>query len=129
MSNQDRDLDNAYCVLHNLGANLCGNTQVGDLEWLAQSLFSASRLGAGDIRTVDWLIGIEQWEALGLTPQVLLGDGPRIWEALTEGERDAWRKLARICLYLLPAISERIGSRMLDQARAIRSVWRNTTKP
>lgn len=119
-----QDLDNAYCTLHNLGANLRGNTQASDMEWLAQCLFSSSRLGAGDIKTVDWLIGYEQWQALGLTPQAMLGDGPRHWEALSEDERDAWRKLARICMYLLPALSERIGSRMMAQAKAIRAVWK-----
>ncbi|MBL1176938.1 hypothetical protein [Pantanalinema sp. GBBB05] len=124
----DNDLDSAYCTLHNLGASLRGNQQCSDIEWLARVLFENSRLGAGDISTVPWLIDVQQWDYLMLEPQAMLGNGPHHWQALTDEQREAWRKLARICLYVLPSFASRVGSRYMEQARALQQVWRQEQK-
>lgn len=119
----DHAIDSIACQRHNDGANLTGNTQITDLEWLARCLFNSSRLGAGDIRTVPWLIGREQWDELGLIPEAVFGDGPRRFDMLTDEQADAWRKLARIVMHVIPQFAERVGHRWMDQAKAIRSVW------
>lgn len=124
MHDKDLELDSAYCTLHNLGASLRGNQQSSDIEWLARSLFENSRLGAGDIKTVPWLIDVHQWDYLQLEPQALLGDGPRHWQVLSEEQRESWRKLARICLYVLPSFASRVGHRYMEQARALQQVWK-----
>lgn len=124
----DDAVDGISCDLHNDGASLVGNTQAGDLEWLARVLFEASRLGAGDVRTVPWLIGPEQWEALGLVPQALMGDGPRRFDHLDGSQKDAWLKLARIVLHVIPAFAERVGHRWMLQAKMAREVWKVVRK-
>lgn len=123
-----RDLEDAFAVLSNAGGYLTGNTQASDLEWFAGCLFEASRLGAAAVETVPWLIGREQWEALGLTPMALMGDGPRRWDMLTEEQKEAWRKLARICWYVLPTFAERVGNRFLEQAAALRALWKKENR-
>jgi hypothetical protein len=117
-------LDSAACTFHNLGASLKSNRQENDLEWLAHTLFTNSRLGAGDIKTVPWLIGVDQWEYLGLEPEAILGDGPRNWDMLTDSQKEAWRSLARICLYVLPQFASRVGARYMDTSVALRQVWK-----
>jgi hypothetical protein len=128
MHDRDLELDSAYCTLHNLGASISANQQCSDIEWLARVLFEHSRLGAGDISTVPWLISGEQWDYLTLEPQALLGDDPRHWQALTDEQREAWRKLARICLYVLPSFASRVGHRYMQQARALQQVWKQERK-
>lgn len=123
MQTLEHALDKICCDQHNDSSSLTGNTQASDLEWLAATLFEASNLGAGDVRTVDWLIGREQWEQIGLTRQAFMGDGPKRFEHLSDDEQDAWRKLARIVMYVIPAFAERVGHRWMLQAKAIRAVW------
>lgn len=119
-----RHIENAMAVLHNCGATLAGNTQADDLDWLARVLFEASNLGAGDVKTIPWLLRRDEWEFLGLQRQQLMGDGPRTWEQLTAPQQEAWRKLARVCLWVLPAFCDRVGSRFMEQAKALEAVWR-----
>lgn len=116
--------DQLYCELHNLSNDLLGNTQASDINWLAHTLWQSSRLGAGDIRSVPWLIGRDQWDYLGLTPEAIIGDGPRRWDMLTAEQQEAWKKLARIVLYVMPAFAERVGHRFMDQAKAFRAAWK-----
>lgn len=119
----EHELEHAMCILHNLGADLSANRQESDLEWLAAHLFEWSNLGAGDIKTVNWLLTNEQFEYLGLTRQALLGDGPRRWDCLSHEQQEAWRKIARICFYLMPRFAERIGHRYMQSAKAIQQEW------
>lgn len=121
-------VDSSYCDLHNKGQYLTGNTQASDLEWLARVLFEASNLGAGDIRTTEWLIGWEQWEQLGLTKEALMGDGPRRFDQMTADQQDAWIKLARIVLYVIPIFADRVGRRWTEQAKALKKIWHDESK-
>jgi hypothetical protein len=120
----DDAVDAVACDRHNDGAQLLGNTQASDLDWLARVLFEASRLGAGDVRTVPWLLGPEEWAVVGLTPQALLGDGPRRFDQLDEAGREAWRKLGRIVLHVIPAFAERVGQRWMAQAKMAQAAWK-----
>ncbi len=115
--------DNLHADLHNTGATLTGNTQQTDLEWLACRLFDWSRLGAGDVKTVDGMLNRRQWADLGLEPIALLGAGACVWDALNDGQKDAWLRLARIVFYVLPMFVERVGHRFMEQASALRQVW------
>lgn len=124
----EHGVDSLACERHNDGGNLTDNTQEGDLRWLAATLFAASRLGAGSVETVPWLIGREQWEQLGLTPVFHFGDGPRRWDMLSADQQDAWLKLASIVMYVIPAFAERVGHRWMLQAKAIREVWNEVRK-
>jgi hypothetical protein len=123
-SKEALELDAAACTLHNLGASLKGNQQASDIEWLARVLFENSRLGSGCISTVPWLVDSEQWDYLELEPQTLLGEGFYHWQALTETQQEAWRKLARICLYVLPSFASRVGSRYMQLSNALRATWK-----
>lgn len=118
-------VDEIACDRHNDGGDLVGNTQASDLEWLARNLFDASTLGASDVRTVEWLIGSEQWKELGLFRKSCF-DGPQAFDQLSDEQRDAWIKLARIVMYVIPAFAERVGHRWMKQAKAIREVWQKT---
>lgn len=113
----------------NDGGTLLGNTQGSDLEWLARTLFDWSRLGAGCVTTVDWLLSREQWEHVGLTPQALLADYPRFWDALTEEHKEAWRKLGRIVMHVIPQFAERIGNRYIETAKAVKHVTAEHLRP
>jgi len=114
------DLDALACELHNTGSYLLGNTYDTDLIWLAKRLFQCSRLGAGDVRTTHWLLEREQWEALELKPEGLMG-APNRLEQLTDQEQEAWLKLARIVAHVMPFYAERVGRRFMMQAKAIRA--------
>lgn len=119
---RELDLDHAYCVFHNEGFNLAGNTQASDLEWFAELLFQRSELGAGWIKTIPWLLTREQYEYLGLQRQGLW-DTKR-WDMLTEEQREAWRGMARIALSCLPDLADRIAHRYELQAAAIKQVMK-----
>ena len=119
-----QDLEDAYAVLHNCCQTLLGNTQETDLEWFARVLFDGSNLGVGDIATVPWILGAKDWEEVKLRRQQLMGDGPRRWDHLTAEQQEAWRKLARVCLWCLPAFCDRVGNRFAEQAKALELVWR-----
>lgn len=119
----EQELESALCILHNLGSHLVGNTQETDLEWLSRNLFEWSNLGAGDIKTVPWLLSCEEFNYLGLTRQAILGDGPRNWDNLTPEQQEAWQNLGRICLFILPRLAERIGHRYMEGAKVIRQEW------
>jgi hypothetical protein len=85
-------VDAAACFLHNAGSRLVGNTGATDLPWITNQLFTWSRLGAGDIKTVDWLLSREQWDYLGLEPEAVFGRrGPPLGHA----EPDPARCLAQ----------------------------------
>ncbi len=114
----DVDVDAVCCLLHNRGVTCAGNTQGTDVEWLARWLYGSSNFGMGHVDTFKWSLSNDEFSALGLTP-----DRPwteKRWETLTETESEAWRKLARLCLYALPHIAERIGNRFMEQAKALR---------
>ncbi len=117
------DVDNFCCQAHNLGASLSGNTQDSDVAWTARWLYQSSNFGCGDVRTMQWSLDNKDFEQLCLTP-----DRPwtkQRWETLPATDREAWMKLARLVLYALPNIAERIGQRFMDQAKAIRLANRN----
>lgn len=109
-------------MLHNVGATNVGNTQSGDIEWLARWLFGSSNFGMGSVDTFQWSISNEEFEKLGLLPD-RAWTGKR-WETLEPAEAEAWKKLARLCLYVLPHIAERIGHRFMEQAKMLRIVQR-----
>lgn len=109
-------------MLHNVGATNVGNTQSGDVEWLARWLFGSSNFGMGSVDTFQWSISNEEFEKLGLLPD-RSWTGKR-WETLDPAESEAWKKLARLCLYVLPQIAERIGHRFMEQAKMLRIVQR-----
>lgn len=116
-------VDALACDRHNDGGSLTGNTQASDQAWLASVLFSSSRLGAGDVRTMHWAISREQWKELGLEPEAIFGDGPRRFDMLTAEQREPWLKLARIVMYVIPVFADRVGRRWMLQSKAIRTVW------
>ena len=122
LTSRDEEIDEAACMMHNVGATLCGNTQASDIEWLARRLYQSSNFGMGSVDTMQWSLSNDDFEKLALTP-----DRPwtgKRWETLDESERSAWQKLARMCLYALPHIAERIGDRFIEQAKALRIVQR-----
>ena len=127
ISKREADLDHAYCVLHNEGQTLAGNTQASDLEWFGRLLFERSELGAGWIKTIPWLLTREQYEYLGLQRQGLFET--KRWDMLTDDQREAWRKIARITLSCLPDLASRIAHRYEVQAAAIKNLlkeeWAN----
>lgn len=114
----EREVDDIACALHNMGANLAGNTQASDLEWFGRWLYGSSNFGGGCVDTMPWAISNEEFEALGLEPD-RQWTGNR-WETLSSPARQAWLKLARLCLCALPHIAERIGHRHMEQAKALR---------
>ncbi len=115
----DKDIvDEISCTLHNLGATLSGNTQGSDLEWFAKWLYGSSNFGMGDVKTMEWSLSNAEFEEFGLAPD-RQWTGKR-WEMLSEAQRAAWTKLARLCLYALPHIAERIGIRFMEQAKGLR---------
>jgi len=114
--------DAMHAKRHNAGGSLVGNTAGSDLEWLARQLFGWSRLGAGNISTTPWLLERAQWDYLGLEPEAVFQDAPRYWDACTPVQKDAWRKLARIVMFIMPKFAERVGHRFLEQAEAIKHV-------
>lgn len=114
----DDDMERVCCFLHNTGGQLVGNTQASDVEWLARWLYGASNFGMGSVETFHWSINNEEFEKLGLMPD-RQWTGKR-WETLEKPQAEAWKKLARLCLYALPHIAERIGHRFMEQAKAIR---------
>ena len=118
-SSKDK-LDSAACMLHNCGATLAGNTQGSDVEGFARFLYNGSNFGMGSVETMPWSISNEEFEAIALTPD-RAWTGKR-WETLGPDELEAWRKLARLCLYFLPHIAERIGSLFMNQAKALRAL-------
>lgn len=111
MTESEMQTEARCCQLHNDSTYLTGNTQASDLDWLAQVLFDTSNVGAGCISMIHWLIGRDQWLHIGLKHRVLMGDGPRSWDMLTPDQAEAWRKLARIVLYVLPDFCSRVGRR------------------
>ncbi len=117
------NLEERHAKVHNRAGTLLGNTQASDLDWLAQQLFSWSNLGAGDVKTVPWLMSAEDFAFVGLQREQLMGEGPHRWYMLTEQQQEAWRKLARICLFVLPRICERIGHRYEEQAKSLKEMW------
>lgn len=122
LTSRDQEIDEAACMLHNVGATLAGNTQSSDIEWLARWLYRGSNFGMGSVDTMQWSLSNDEFEKLTLTP-----DRPwteKRWETLDDSEREAWQKLARMCLYALPHIAERIGDRFIEQAKALRIVQR-----
>lgn len=121
-----RNVDDASSILHNAGASLVGNTGKHDLPWLAVQLFSWSRLGAGDIRSSHWLLDREQCDYLGLEPEAVFSEGARRYDELDDKKKDAWLKLARICLHVFPQLAERIGHRWMEQAQALRQCFQET---
>jgi hypothetical protein len=125
---QAQQIEDAMVVLRNCGATLTGNTQESDLEWLARVLFEASLYGMGDVRTVPWVVSRDEWERLGLVPMSLMGDGPKRFDRLGEADQEAWRKLARVCMWVMPSFADRVGSRFMEQASALEAVWRRETK-
>lgn len=119
---RDQEIDEAACMLHNVGATLAGNTQEGDVEWLARWLFGSSNFGMDSGDTFQWSISNDEFEKLGLLPDRLWTG--RRWETLEPDESETWKKLARLCLYALPHVAERIGHRFMEQAKALRIVQR-----
>lgn len=122
VKSKDQEIDEAVCMLHNVGVTNVGNTQSGDIEWLARWLFDSSNFGMGSVDTFQWSISNEEFEKLGLLPD-RSWTGKR-WETLEPAESEAWKKLARLCLYALPHIAERIGHRFMEQAKMLRIVQR-----
>ena len=119
-SKKEIEIDSAACMLHNLGGTLAGNTQGTDTEWFARWLYGASNFGLGDVKTMQWSLDNADFHCLGLMPD-REWTGLR-WETLAPIERQAWIKLARLCLYALPHIAERIGARFMEQSKALRIV-------
>lgn len=109
-------------MLHNVGATVAGNTQESDVKWFAQWLYGASNFGGGSVATMEWSLSNENFDKLGLVPE-RAWTGKR-WDTLEAAESEAWIKLARLCLYALPHIAERIGHRFMEQAKALRIVQR-----
>ena len=112
--------------MHNLAATCVGNTQDSDVEWFGKWLYNASNFGFGDYRMFCWSLSNEEFDAVNLLPD-------RIWtryrwETLPNQYKDAWLKLARLCLHALPHIAERIGHRMLAQSKALRIHQSASTK-
>ena len=90
---RDQEIDEAACMLHNVGATLAGNTQEGDVEWLARWLFGSSNFGMDSGDTFQWSISNDEFEKLGLLPDRLWTG--RRWETLEPDESETWKKLAR----------------------------------
>lgn len=124
------DIENSLATLHNLGHSLAGNTQASDLDWFAALLFENSRLGVGDACSIPWLLDREEWKEVSsaitpgseLQPQGLFNP-PFRFEQITPEQQEAWRKLARICLYCLPRITDRIASRYINHSLALKEEW------
>lgn len=123
-----RNVGDASSILHSVGQSLTGNTGKHDLVWLAAHLFSWSRLGAADIRSCHWLLDREQWDYFGLEPEAVFANGPRRYDDCTDKQKDAWLKLARICLHVFPQLAERVGHRWLEQAQALKEVFKESTE-
>jgi len=112
------EIESARCLLHNTGGQLAGNTQGSDVEWFARWLYGASNFGMGSVDTFHWSLTNDEFEKLGLLPD-RQWTGKR-WETLEASEAEAWMKLARLCLYAMPHIAERIGHRFMEQAKGLR---------
>jgi hypothetical protein len=118
LNKTEQEIDSVACILHNTGGRLAGNTQGTDVLWFAEWLYGASNFGMGDVKTMPWTLSNDQFEQLGLVPD-RSWTGKR-WKTLEQSERDTWIKLARLCLYALPHIAERIGHRFMEQSKALR---------
>lgn len=93
-------LDALACELHNEGYALSGNTPEGDDEWFAQWLYTVSANRGQHGRTA--------------------------WDHLEPYEQKLWLNLAGLCIECLPFLMERISSRYLSAAEAIRVLERGT---
>lgn len=126
LTRDELEIDAIACELQNLGGTCAENTQHSDVEWFGRWLYHASNFGFGDYRMFCWSLSNEEFDAVNLLPD-------RIWtryrwETLPNQYKDAWLKLARLCLHALPHIAERIGHRMLAQSKALRIHQSASTK-
>jgi hypothetical protein len=121
------EIDAIACFLHNNGADIVGNTQDGDVEWFARTLYqSVSTFGMGWVKTIDWSLSNEDFKMLRLTPDRSWTN--KKWDTLTKKERTAWLRLSFAVLSTIPAICDRIGHRSLSQSKAIRVMYEQQRK-
>jgi hypothetical protein len=85
-------LDALACTFHNEGYGLQGNTEKSDVRWLAHMIRSAETFGNND------------------------------FERIPKEDQERYLKLAEISIKALPALIERIASRYIGWAAALRSM-------
>lgn len=115
----EHEVDAIACAMHNLAATCVGNTQDSDVEWFGKWLYNASNFGLGYCRRFAWSLSNEEFDAVNLLPD-RIWTGYR-WETMPDQFKEAWYKLARLCMYAMPRIAERIGHRMLAQSKVLRA--------
>lgn len=93
-------LDTIACELHNEGYALSGNTAESDEEWFAQWLYTVSANRSYHGRTA--------------------------FEMLDPYEQKRWRALAQLCIECLPFLLDRISSRYISAAAAVRVLEKGT---
>lgn len=93
-------LDALACELHNEGYALSGNTAESDQDWFAQWLYTVSANRSYHGRTA--------------------------WQMLEPYEQKLWLALAQLCIECLPFLMERMASRYIAAAEAIRVLERGT---
>lgn len=93
-------LDALACELHNEGYALSGNTAENDEEWFARWLYTVSANRGYHGRTA--------------------------WEMLEPYEQKLWRALAQLSIECLPFLMERMASRYISAAEAIRVLEKGT---
>ncbi len=118
LNRREQEIETAACVLHNCGGQLTGNTPADDVLWFARWIYGSSNFGMGSVDTFKWSLSNEEFEILGVVPERQWTG--KNWETLSPAEKMAWMKFARLCLYALPHVAERIGHRFMEQAKGLR---------